>query len=1011
MPQLLGTGRRGQRIAATAGVLCAAASIIVLARGQPPARPAPQTITRMLPGGATLFALGGSEIHVPLNAPYQSVRFTYSVTTAAKATAVLWQIGRLPFPGFQGGTTADRQPPGLADWGYLYHGEWNGSLWELDLHDLPAPSGRALPTLKYYARVIPIRSLQSPDIVGQPSNVIPIVRTEGPPAPSPGPSAPPDTSGSTPRPGQEPFDLGRVIYVDHGELDRDRDGLDDSLEAMLADRFKPLFVFDSAESARRGNEPVTLFQARPKGTVGLTNTGWDDQARIVLEYAMLFARDDGYGPSSDCVNAHNGDNETARLEITSRNGRVWVLQLVSAGHFEWPTEATGTYEWSEGAGSWSNLQFENGHPIVYMSAHKHHQYFSTSNDGKDSSYSDWGCNDDVNGNGARVLPNLVSPLPDKRPNNVGEPELFVQSQADPNANYFVDALDAFGYPGEGAWSTKDFKGGLGDDGGETSNNRRIWKKHAFDFVEGFSKFHPLGRLTGRVSDGSGRPIPGLTLYYRPTHPLAVAFGGGRGPWSPLEVDGNGNYDVTVPESLYTLRPAAGGFDFSGVPTSVFAASAKTVTTNFTGTRRSTPSSGMTRSGGNVAAGAGSQAIGVPPGAPGSEHEAKVRQAIARFIKGYSSRFFQLTLDEQLVARDPEALDKGTGVTDPFVELPRRMTIRARLKRGVDASGQVITDPLSMAVAKGEMPIFQGNVPGAKIRARVVSDVTLLDAEGTAVVDTVTDTFGNAYFDLEAGRHPGPVRLELEVVDNPAQPWARFRRRTDPIEIQPAIHGDDTAAPRGPSLTVGKSPGKPPERKRETTMREAQPGAVPPIAGGTASRPPQGSSESAVRTPGSAPLRPATPTVVRMLPRIVEIESLLPRMKASAGEPARQEMAGFGPGWGANAQLFWRPPPPVEGPIRNYPHVRFSIDVAEAGTYGVTLVHTQAPDYGNARVFVRGTPRRDLAGYAPTVRTARVALGDIPLDAGVNEVVVTVLGKDAASTGFVVGLDRIELVRR
>ena len=33
MPQFLGTGRRSQRIAATAGVLCAAASIVVLARG------------------------------------------------------------------------------------------------------------------------------------------------------------------------------------------------------------------------------------------------------------------------------------------------------------------------------------------------------------------------------------------------------------------------------------------------------------------------------------------------------------------------------------------------------------------------------------------------------------------------------------------------------------------------------------------------------------------------------------------------------------------------------------------------------------------------------------------------------------------------------------------------------------------------------------------------------------------------------------------------------------------
>jgi hypothetical protein len=684
-----------------------------------------------------------------------------------------------------------------------------------------------------------------------------------------------------------------------------------------------------------------------------------------------------------------------------------------------------------------------------MAAHKHHQYFSTSNDEKDSPYSDYGCNDDVNGKGARILPSLVSPFPDKRPNNVGEPELhgykweevkhtgytmgpgrppepytytygrLVEdpSQEDPNAKYFINALDAYGYPGERAWSTKAFKGGLGSDGGETSGNHRIWKKHAFDFVPGFSKFRPLGRLTGRVSDASGRPIPGLTLYYRPMHPLAVAFGGGRGPWSELEVDGNGNYDVTVRESLYMLRPAAGGFDFSGVPKSVFAASTKTVTTNFTGTRRSTSHTGLTRSGAGLAPRAESSVTSVPRGSPANEHEAKIRQAIAKFVQGYSYRLFLVTLDEQLVARDPEALDKGKEVTDPFIQLPRRMTIRAQLKRAVDANGHVITDPLSMAVANGWLPIIDGPVAGAKIRARVLSDLTLLDAEGASAVNAITNTFGNAYFTLDAGRHPGPVRIELEVVDNPVQPWARFRRWTKPVEIQPAIHGDDTAVPKGPSLTLGKPPQR--TRKATTFQRQAQPGAIRALPEGTARRAPDPATPASGARSGPTF---ETPRIAkpgqrerslggRTLPIVIEIESLLTQLKASAGDLTRQEMAGFGTGWGGNAQVFWRPPPPVETPIRNYPHLTFSIEVPAKGTYSVTLVHTQAPDYGNARVFIGGTARGDLAGYAPTVRPARVALGDLPLDAGKNQVVVSVFGKNAASTNFVVGLDRIELKRK
>jgi hypothetical protein len=146
---------------------------------------------------------------------------------------------------------------------------------------------------------------------------------------------------------------------------------------------------------------------------------------------------------------------------------------------------------------------------------------------------------------------------------------------------------------------------------------------------------------------------------------------------------------------------------------------------------------------------------------------------------------------------------------------------------------------------------------------------------------------------------------------------------------------------------------------------------------------------------------------------IEAESLIPTAQVShqAPAPIRQDMAGFGPGWGGNAQLFWRPPAPVETPIRDYPFLRLYPRLAVAGTYAVSLAYTQAPDFGNVRVFINGQPRGDLSGYAPAVGTARIDLGDVALRAGTNELLVTVFGKAAQSSGFAVGLDCLTITRK
>jgi hypothetical protein len=165
----------------------------------------------------------------------------------------------------------------------------------------------------------------------------------------------------------------------------------------------------------------------------------------------------------------------------------------------------------------------------------------------------------------------------------------------------------------------------------------------------------------------------------------------------------------------------------------------------------------------------------------------------------------------------------------------------------------------------------------------------------------------------------------------------------------------------------------------------------------------GAPSQAVKDPGLL-LPPAARGVL-----VTEAESLLGHAKASGGDVTVQPMAGFGPGWGGDAQLLWRPPAPVNEPIKNWPHLTFYIGAPKSGVYRVALVHTSAPDYGDAHLFVRGVSRGEIQGFASTVQSRRIDLGELKLDQGTNQFVVTVFNKSAASKGFLIGLDRVEIV--
>lgn len=229
--------------------------------------------------------------------------------------------------------------------------------------------------------------------------------------------------------------------------DYDGDGMMDLLEGALAQTFEPYFAFDSAESATLANEPVVLWQAHPHRT----ESGQIDNTKVDIIYALLWQRDGGYGPDSWCTDSHHGDNQGLKVVIKLAGSQI--IKVYNSA-FQWPSDAYPNIEW-----------YEETHPVIYLSAHKHHQYFDTSYNHDDSPYSDWWCNDDVNGQGQRKFGTITNGTWGH--NNVGEPSSH-------SAAHFVNDLSVFGYTGENAWDTSPFCGGLSCEGG-TGPMSNIWE--------------------------------------------------------------------------------------------------------------------------------------------------------------------------------------------------------------------------------------------------------------------------------------------------------------------------------------------------------------------------------------------------------------------------------------------------------------------------------------------------------------------------------------------------------
>ena len=169
----------------------------------------------------------------------------------------------------------------------------------------------------------------------------------------------------------------------------------------------------------------------------------------------------------------------------------------------------------------------------------------------------------------------------------------------------------------------------------------------------------------------------------------------------------------------------------------------------------------------------------------------------------------------------------------------------------------------------------------------------------------------------------------------------------------------------------------------------------------------------------APARPVTSQVVAPPGRLsasvaaglkaravtIEAESLLASnlSTVAGGRVDVQPMAGFGPGWSGDAQLFWHGG--AVGAVLD-----LLIEVPQDGAWIVEIDLTRAPDYGQLAFEVyQHAVRQPFDGYAPAVNApVTLTLGTFAMRQGRRPLSLKIIGHHGASTGLLAGIDRIRL---
>ncbi|TDX03742.1 DUF2961 family protein [Kribbella sp. VKM Ac-2566] len=133
---------------------------------------------------------------------------------------------------------------------------------------------------------------------------------------------------------------------------------------------------------------------------------------------------------------------------------------------------------------------------------------------------------------------------------------------------------------------------------------------------------------------------------------------------------------------------------------------------------------------------------------------------------------------------------------------------------------------------------------------------------------------------------------------------------------------------------------------------------------------------------------------------IEGESMLPPVSSTVAVDPQGNCCGVS--WSGGAQAW------IHG-TKTGDKTVFGFSVPTTGSYQLSTVLTKAADYGIVDVQIDGKAAVSFDGYqASGVGTQTVALGTVQLAAGEHQFVVTVTGKNGAATGYLVGVDLLDL---
>ena len=138
----------------------------------------------------------------------------------------------------------------------------------------------------------------------------------------------------------------------------------------------------------------------------------------------------------------------------------------------------------------------------------------------------------------------------------------------------------------------------------------------------------------------------------------------------------------------------------------------------------------------------------------------------------------------------------------------------------------------------------------------------------------------------------------------------------------------------------------------------------------------------------------------------EGEDLSPYIRSATGGNAVIQDMGYAATpdrkWSGDAQLWWKCG--QEGG-----ELSFTIHAPAAGDYDLSLRLTAAGDYGKLAVCMDGEPlEREADCYAADLSIIEADMGRVRLTAGEHVVTLRCTGKNSASAGYFIGLDRLDL---